>query len=145
MEPVRRKGGLAVFLILAAIYLVYWVYLYTGAEYTECITESFCLNSRDDRFILALVYTATRGLLVIAAFAAIVATLYFMRKRYFFLLAGVFCIVTGLTGIMTLLGVAPPGELENYIHIIIIGAVAVVLGFVFVFAHFKKPGSVKGV
>lgn len=138
MHTPFRKSLVIIPLLLGAIYGAHYYFLATGAEFTECITDNYCLSSRDDIFTLALVYTVTRALMLAAAFGALAGTVYIMRNRYFFLFGGMLCFAISAMSFFVLFKLTPAGELNNYIHIMVIAAFVAILGGLFIYAQFKK-------
>ena len=127
--------------LLLALFVTHYVYLATGAEFTECITDTICLSSKDDLVMLVLMYTVTRCILLIGGLSAIILTMLLIRNKYFFLLAGILCFAISVTGLFALFKLTPTNELHNYIHIMVITAFVALPGCVFIYAQFKKRKS----
>jgi len=124
-----------------ALFIVHYVYLSYSPEYTEYMTNNFSLNSKKQTAMLALSYTVFRGVVVCAGAASLYGIFYAMRKRYFFLFAGILCIAIGIIAVYALIMVTPSRDVKNYIHIVVISFFIIILGIVFIYGQYKnKPG-----
>ena len=117
---------------------VIFIYLKTGGEYTECLTDNYCLYSWDNTLELALIYTLTRIFYITAAFALLFLTIHIIRKKYIFIIGGLVCFATSGLAIFVLIKLTPPDEINRYIHIFIISGFITLVGIVLTAAHFKS-------
>jgi len=132
------RSGIVLSVLFAAVFIGHFIYVSRSPEYDENINAQYSLNSRNQTALLALFYTMGRGGLLLAGGAAIYGVLYMMRKRYFFLFAGMLCIIIGIVAMYALFKATPAAEINKYIHIPVISFFVVVLGFVFIYAQFKN-------
>lgn len=121
-----------------ALFIVHYVHLSCRPEYTEYMTNNFSLNSKKQTAMLALSYALFRGAVVCAGAVSLYGIFYAMRKRYFFLFAGILCIAIGIIAMYALIMVTPSGDIDNYIHIVIISFFIIILGIVFIYGQYKK-------
>ncbi|HCL55536.1 MAG TPA: hypothetical protein DHW82_00800 [Spirochaetia bacterium] len=133
-----NKNGLFIAVFFISLYAVYYVYLSFAHEYTEYITNTYSLNSKNQTGILALFYTLGRGFILFLGVAAIYGVFYAMRKKYFFLLSAIFCFLIGFGSVFALIKLTPSAEIKNFIHILIICFFVIILGIVFIYAQYKK-------
>lgn len=132
------RSGIVLSVLFAAMFIGHFIYVSISPEYNEYITAQYSLNSRSQTALLALFYTLGRGSLLLAGGVAIYGVFYIMQKRYFFLFAGMLCILIGVVAMYALFRTTPATELDRYIHIPVISLFVVALGFVFIYAQYKN-------
>ena len=107
--------------------------------YTECVTDSWCLSSRDDGWLLSLLQIAFLILVVVAAwlaFAWAIRMLASPRRHWWFLL---FFAALGLAGIAAWIATVPRAQWGSFAHIPAIGALCVALGVLMYFGFRPRP------
>ncbi len=107
--------------------------------YTECVTDSWCLSSRDDGWLLSLLQIAFLILVVVAAwlaFAWAIRMLASPRRHWWFLL---FFAALGLAGIAAWIATVPRAQWGSFAHIPAIGALCVALGLLMYFGFRPRP------
>lgn len=108
-------------------------------EYTECITDSWCLSSRGDWWLLALLQAGLLALLVVALrFGRLWAMcmLASPRRHWWFF---IFFAVLGLGGIAAWLTTVPRGQWLDFAHIPAIGAFFIALGVLMFLGFRPRP------
>ncbi len=139
-----RKNIFILGWILLGTYGVIILALKLSPEYRDCITENFCLKSHQNTDLLALFYLLGMVFSLLAAFAAIAGTLFAFRKGYGFILGGVVSIIVGIAGIFGVVTLVPSKELGDFVHIIVISAMVILLGFLFFYAQWKEISKTRG-
>jgi hypothetical protein len=111
--------------------------------YTECVTDSWCLSSRDDGWLLSLLQIAFLILIVVAArfaFAWAIRMLASPRRHWWFLL---FFSALGLAGIAAWLATVPREQWLAFAHIPAIGAFLIALGVLMFFGFRPRPRRIR--
>ncbi len=133
-----KKRWFIILLFIIGIYIAHFAFLHFGNEYEELLTETISLNSKKDIFLLSLVYTVTRVLMIAAIFGTIYLMSCLLSNKYFFAIAGIFFIILGGFTIFVALKVISPDEMKEYIHIPILGGFIMLCSLAFFYAQIKK-------
>ena len=140
--PVRRSARALLNSWPAWLVYVYAFFAILNAltpAYTECITDSWCLSSRRDWWLLALAQTAFLTLAAIAARFALAWAFRMLaspRRHWWFLL---FFAALGLFGIAVWFATVPRAQWGAFAHIPAIGAFCVGLGVLMFFGFRPRP------
>jgi hypothetical protein len=107
--------------------------------YVECVTDSWCLSSRDDGWLLSLLQIAFLILIVVAArlaFALAIRMLTSRRRHWWFF---IFFALLGIAGIAAWLATVPRGQWLDFAHIPAIGVFLIALGVLMYFGFRPRP------
>jgi hypothetical protein len=107
--------------------------------YTECVSDSWCLSSRADWWLLALLQLAllllglaAAGLALIWAFRMLASP----RRHVWFLL---FFVVLGASGTLVWFATVPRAQWGAFVHVPIAGVLCIGLGVLMYFGFRPRP------
>lgn len=107
--------------------------------YVECVTDSWCLSSHSETWLLSLLQLAFLILAVVAArfaFLWAIRMLASPRRHWWFLL---FFAAVGCTGIAAWFATVPRAQWGAFAHIPAIGAFCIALGVLMYFGFRPRP------
>lgn len=124
---------------IAYVYAFFAILNALAPAYTECITDTWCLSSRADWWLLALLQTALLVLVAVAARLALAWAFRMLaspRRHWWFLL---FFAALGVFGIAVWFATVPRAEWLAMAHIPAIGAFCIALGVLMFFGFRPRP------
>jgi hypothetical protein len=107
--------------------------------YIECVTDSWCLSSRDDGWLLSLLQIAFLILVVVAARFAFVWAIRILvspRRHWWFL---IFFTLLGIAGIAVWFATVPRRQWLDVAHVPAIGVFLIALGVLMYFGFRPRP------
>ncbi len=103
-------------------YTAIWLINRFTVPYTECITDSWCISSRDDTWVMSALPAVLIVLLVIGARLAGVLTLAALSSPHRHWYSCGFFVGLASIGLVTWFLVVPPADRPEFIHIPILSA-----------------------
>jgi hypothetical protein len=120
--PERGRGGLTASAIIWVVgFMLAYVYMLIADEFIECITDNYCVSSKESKLSLSGLYSSFFVLLVYISRAAQNFMGYALQRGFGIYLGGGVLTVLGVFGITILFLVTPREQISNFVHIIIIG------------------------
>lgn len=99
-----------------------WLINRFTTPYTECITDSWCISSRQDTWVMSALPLVMLVMMWVAAIIAMHATIAALSSPHRHWYALGFFVGLGGFGLVTWFLVVPPADRLEFIHIPIIGA-----------------------
>jgi LPXTG-motif cell wall-anchored protein len=134
----NKNPWLKFFLFIAGVFIFFALINFFTGEYTECITDSWCISSKDDLLLMSAFQTL---FIVIVAFAiryAFIFAVWMITSKHANIWTAIFFFMLGILGIAAYLLTVPADDKIEFVHIPIIAGVIILIGFAFLFFFKKK-------
>ena len=125
-------------LFLCAAFGAFYVYILLSPNYTECLTENYCIESQAAPALLAGLRLLTLVIVLCAAFLSWNVCRFLLVRGLMVPAGGVLIFLLGVGGLVLFFQVTPSEDQGEFIHIAIIGGLIAGLGLFMTLRSFLR-------